>query len=65
MVQKGFEGTAKGLEETAKKKEIDHQFSEVYKRFDKIENLIIVGYNGKIEKLEVQMEEVRDALAMK
>ncbi|MDO8452825.1 MAG: hypothetical protein Q7S79_03685 [bacterium] len=65
MVQKGFEETAKGFEETAKKREINHQFGEVYRRFDKIENLIIVGYNGRIEKLEVQMEGVRDALAMK
>jgi hypothetical protein len=58
MVQRGFE-------ETAKKIEVGARFDEMDKRFDKIENMILIDYLRRIEKLERHVDELRDALALK
>jgi len=65
MVQKGFE-------ETAKKDEVDSQFSGVNERFDKIEDrlesiekLILADHKRRIEKLEDEVKELRELLAVK
>ena len=49
---------------------IQKDFSDVYERFDKVdqrfdrlESLINDDYKQRIEKLEVQVKELRDALA--
>lgn len=62
---------AKGFEETAKKAEMDLQFKEVNKRFDKVEgrldrveSLLTTDYKHRIEKLELEMKELKNALAM-
>lgn len=58
MVQKGFD-------ETAKKDEMNARFEEVNQRFDKIEKLILADYKRRIEKLELEVREVRDLLAIR
>lgn len=65
MVQKGFE-------ETAKKEEVDFQFQGVSGRFDKIEDrlesiekLILADHKQRIEKLEEEVKELKDLLAVK
>ena len=44
---------------------IQKDFTNVYERFDRIEVLIHNDYKQRIEKLENQVKELRDALAMK
>lgn len=44
---------------------IQKDFTNVYERFDRLESLIQDDYKQRIEKLEVQVQELRDALAMK
>ncbi|MFH1894356.1 MAG: hypothetical protein ABH813_00400 [Patescibacteria group bacterium] len=63
---------AKGFAETAKKKEADLRFNKVDKRFDKIderleniEKLLIVQHQRRIEKLESDVKELRELLAVK
>lgn len=58
MVQKGFE-------ETAKADKVAEEFRSVNERLDRIENLLIEEHRRRIERLENEMKEVRDALAMK
>ena len=41
------------------------KFDQVDKRFDRLESLINDDYKQRIEKLEVQVKELRDALVMK
>ncbi len=57
MVQKGFE-------ETSKKTEVNTRFDAMDKRFDKIENMILIDHLKRIEKLEKHVEELQDALAL-
>jgi len=70
MVQRGFMETQKELAKTAKKSEMDQRFKEVDKRFDrmdkrfdKIEKLILSEHKERIEKLEMQVKELRDLIA--
>lgn len=56
---------AKGFEETAKAQEVNSRFDAVEKRLERIENLLIQEHRRRIERLESEMKEVRDALAMK
>ena len=44
---------------------IQKDFNNVYGRFDRLESLINDDYKNRIEKLEVQMKELRDLLAVK
>jgi ubiquinone/menaquinone biosynthesis C-methylase UbiE len=54
-----------GFEETATKTEMKKGFNEVYKRFDKIENLILIDHKRRIERLENEMEELKELFAIK
>ena len=63
MVQRGFMETQKELGKTAKKSEMDQRFNDVNKRFDKIEKLILSEHKERIEKLEMQVKELRDLIA--
>ncbi len=65
MVQKGFDETAKKDEMNARFEEVNQHFKEVDQRFDKIEKLILADYKRRIEKLELEVREVRDLLAIK
>ena len=65
MVQKGFE-------ETAKKEEVDSQFEGVNERFDKVEDrleriekLILADHKKRIEKLEIEVKELKELLTVK
>ena len=44
---------------------IQKDFNNVNERFDRLEGLINDDYKHRIENLEVQVKELRDALAMK
>ncbi|MBI3627624.1 MAG: hypothetical protein HY220_02670 [Candidatus Sungbacteria bacterium] len=52
MVQRGFN-------------DIDRQFEDVHKRFDRIEKLILADHKRRIERLESDVKDLRDLLAMK
>ena len=63
---------AKGFAETTKKREMDLRFDKVDKRFDKIEDrleniekLLIAQHQRRIEKLESDVKELRELLAVK
>jgi hypothetical protein len=56
MIGEGFHGVDEKLTEFR---------SEVNQRFDKIENFLLEDHRRRIEKLEGQVQELRDALAMK
>ncbi len=58
MVQKGFS-------ETAKRKEVDRRFDGVDKRLDRIEKLLIVDHRQRIEKLEMEVKNLKELLAVK
>lgn len=55
---------ARGFAETAKKADMDQKFREVNERLERIENLILVDHKHRIEKLEEQMKEMRNAIAI-
>ncbi|HEX9722307.1 MAG TPA: hypothetical protein VGA53_03500 [Candidatus Paceibacterota bacterium] len=56
---------AKGFEETAKAKEVNEHFNKVEERLDRIEKFLLEEHRRRIERLENEMKEVRNALAMK
>ncbi len=58
MVQKGFE-------ETAKKDEVNMRFNKVEDRLETIEKLLIVNHRERIEKLEIEVKELKELLAVK
>ena len=58
MIAKGFEGTPT-------KQEMNERFDKVEARLERLELLIDNEYKRRIEKLEDQVRELRDALAMK
>ncbi|MEK7120818.1 MAG: hypothetical protein AAB840_01885 [Patescibacteria group bacterium] len=62
MVAKGFEETNKSIESL--KTETKEGFEQVNERFDKIENLILIDHKRRIERLEVDIKELKNALAM-
>ena len=55
----------KGFEETAKRIDMNSRFDLVESRLDRIEKFLLEEHRRRIEKLEDQMQEVRNALAMK
>ena len=58
MVQKGFE-------ETAKKDEGNERFDKIEDRLERIEKLILADHKRRIEKLEDEVKELRELLAVK
>jgi len=65
MIAKGFEGAPTKQEMNARFEEVNAQFNGVNARLDRLEGLIDNDYKRRIEKLEHQVTELRDALAMK
>jgi len=55
MVQRGFNDV---ISQMAKKKEVDE-------RFDRIEKLILADHKRRIEKLEIEMKDLKNLLAIK
>lgn len=64
MVQKGFNGVDKRFDGVATKDELGSMRVEMNKRFDKIENLILADHKKRIEKLEIEVKDLRELFAM-
>ncbi len=58
MIQKGFL-------ETAKKSEVNKRFDNVENRLERIEKLLIAEHRRRIEKLETDVKELKELLAVK
>lgn len=58
MIQKGFE-------ETAKREEVNERFDKVEDRLENIEKLILADHKQRIEKLEEEVKELKELLAVK
>jgi archaellum component FlaC len=58
MVQRGFK-------EMAKKTDMDRGFSAVNDRLDRIEKLILADHKRRIERLEEQVQDLRDLFAVR
>ncbi|PJA84159.1 MAG: hypothetical protein CO145_02060 [Candidatus Nealsonbacteria bacterium CG_4_9_14_3_um_filter_37_13] len=58
MVQKGFL-------ETAKRDEVNKRFDKVEARLERIEKLILADHRRRIERLEVEVKELKELLAVK
>lgn len=57
MIQKGFE-------ETAKKIEVDARFDKIEGRLETIEKLLIANHRRRIEKIEEDIKELKNLLAI-
>lgn len=55
---------AKGFEETAKRKEVNARFDVVESRLERIEKLVLADHKRRIEKLEEEVKELRELLAV-
>lgn len=53
-----------GFDTTASKTEMEKGFKEVNKRLEKIENIVSSDYKKRIEKLENDFKEIKQALAL-
>ena len=62
MVKKGFDGV--DVQFDGFKKGVKKEFDGVNKRLEKIEGLILSDYKTRIEKLEGEMKELKDSLAL-
>lgn len=58
MIQKGFL-------ETAKKDEVNKRFDRVENRLERIEKLILADHKRRIERLETEVKELKELLAVK
>lgn len=56
MVKRGFDDVTK---------EMRSGFKQVDKRFDKIENLILIEHRSRIEKLEAEVKKLKEVLAVR
>jgi len=70
MVKSGFDGTDKKIDNTIKEmklgfKQVDKHFDIIEGRLDKIEKLILADHKRRIEKLEIEIKELRELLAIK
>lgn len=62
MVQKGFNDVTENM---ATKSEMNLGFKKVNDRLEKIEKIILADYGERIEKLEIEVKELKDLLAFK
>ena len=65
MVQKGFSETTKKIELEGVAEEMRDGFKAVNERFDKIEKLILADHKRRIERLEDEMKDLKNLLAVK
>jgi len=61
MVQRGFSEAAKN--NGARFDGVDKRLDKVEKRLDRIEKLILADHKERIEKLELQVKELKDLIA--
>jgi len=59
MINRGFEGVDKRFED------VDKRFDAVDARLERIEKLILADHKRRIERLEVEMRDLKDLLAVK
>jgi hypothetical protein len=59
MINRGFEGIGRSFEA------VDKRFDAVDTRLDRIERLVLVDHKRRIERLEMEMKELKDMLAVK
>ncbi len=65
MIKKGFDETA-GKDEVNKRFDnVDKRFDIIEERLDKIEKLILADHKRRIEKLEIEVKELKELLAIK
>jgi hypothetical protein len=62
MVQKGFLETAKKEDVDKRFDGVDKRFDKVEKRLDRIEKLILSDHKERIEKLEMEVKELKALL---
>ncbi|MDD3729118.1 MAG: hypothetical protein PHH17_03515 [Candidatus Pacebacteria bacterium] len=55
----------KGFDETAKKSEVSRRFDVIEGRLEKIEKLILADHKRRIEKLEMEIKELKELFAVK
>jgi len=58
MIGRGFEGVDRRFDV------VDKRFDRVEVRLDKIEKLLIADHRRRIEKLEIEVKELRELLAV-
>jgi archaellum component FlaC len=58
MVQRGFR-------DTARQTDVDKRFDAIDERLDRIEKLILADHKRRIERLEGEMKDLRELLAIK
>jgi len=63
MVQRGFNETAKKSEMDQRFNGVDRRLDKVEKRLDRIEKLILSDHKERIERLEIQVKELKDLIA--
>lgn len=61
MVQRGFSEAAK--ESGSRFDGVDRRLDKVEKRLDRIEKLILADHKDRIEKLEMQVKELKELIA--
>lgn len=68
MIGKGFAGVDKRFddieEKMATKADMDLKFKRVDERFDRIEKLILEDHKKRIEKLEDELKDIKESLAL-
>lgn len=65
MIAKGFEGTAQKVDMDRQFGEVNQRLDRVDERLEHIEKFLLEDHRRRIEKLEDQMKELRDLLAVK
>lgn len=63
MVQRGFNETAKKTDVDMRFDGVDKRLDKVEKRLDRIEKLILSDHKERIERLEIQVKELKDLIA--
>jgi hypothetical protein len=65
MIQRGFKEMAKRTDMDRGFAAVDKRFDVVEDRLDRIEKLMLVDHKRRIERLEDQVKDLRDLLAIK
>lgn len=65
MIQRGFGEMAKKHDMDKRFDSVEKRFDAIDDRFDRIEKLILADHKRRIERLEEQVKDLRDLLAIK
>jgi archaellum component FlaC len=65
MIQRGFGEMAKKNDMDRRFDSVEKRFDAVDDRFDRIEKLILADHKRRIDRLEEQVKDLRDLLAVK